>query len=100
MTFLGSFLMFLEAQTCWAYKYFFLNWLGARCYPPVRKFRTNKTNFFLCSVLAAWRVTPNTDLFKKKNSTSGIKTTYVATDIESRIFHTPSCEKKSWKKCF
>jgi hypothetical protein len=23
MTFSGSFLMFLEAQTCWAYKYFF-----------------------------------------------------------------------------
>jgi hypothetical protein len=37
---------------------------------------------------------------KKKKSTSDIKTTYVATDIESRIFHTPSCEKKSKKKCF
>jgi hypothetical protein len=37
---------------------------------------------------------------KNKNSTSGIKTTYVATDIGSRIFHTPSCEKKITEKMF
>jgi hypothetical protein len=38
-------------------------------------------------VLAAWRVTPNTDLFKKKNPTSDIKTAFVITDIGSRIIH-------------
>jgi hypothetical protein len=38
MTFSGSFLMFLEAQTCWASKYFFKNWLGVWCYPPVLVF--------------------------------------------------------------
>jgi hypothetical protein len=63
-------------------------------------FRTNKKIFFSCSVLAAWRVTPNNDLFLKKNSTSDMKTMYVFSDIGSRIIHTPSCGKKSRKKCF
>jgi hypothetical protein len=87
MTFSGSFLMLLEAQICCASKYFFLNCLGVRCYLLVGEFRTNKKNFCLCSVLAAWRVTPNTDLFFKKNPTSNIKTMYVVTDIGRRIIH-------------
>ena len=91
--------MFPEAQTFWASKYFFKNWLGVRCYPPGGKIRTKKANFFWCSVLASWRVTPNTNPFLKKRGTSGIKTIYMASDIGSRIIHGPSCEKKSRKKC-
>jgi hypothetical protein len=38
--------------------------------------------------------------FFKKNSTFDIKTTYVISDIGSRIIHTPSCEKKITEKLF
>ena len=100
MMFSGSFLMFLEAQTRWAYKFFFLNWLGVWCYPPVALLQTNKTNFSLCSVLAAWRVTPNTDLFLKKILLPISKPRMWLLISEVELFIRPPVKKNPGKKCF